>query len=174
MKNALTIWFTGLPGSGKTTLANLLVNHWKGLGKRAEILDGDGLRAALRGTVGFSKEDRRRNVVSASFTAMMLNRHDVFVAAAFISPYRSIRQEVKEMIGLSFVEVFVDCPVEICQKRDPKGLYKKAAKGEIKGMTGIDDPYEVPEKPDLILETGKESIQDSLKKLLIFLEQVRG
>ena len=174
MNGALTVWFTGLPGSGKTTLAELLFHSWRLRGKRADILDGDVLRSVFRGSVGFSKEDRRRNVLSAAFTAMMLNHHDVFVAAAFISPYRSLREEAREIIGKSFVEVFVDCPILVCQMRDPKGLYKKAAKGEIKGMTGVDDPYEAPEKPDLVLKTGKESTEESLQKLLTFLERVRG
>jgi adenylyl-sulfate kinase len=164
-----TLWFTGLPGSGKTTLAALMVETWRLNGLAAEIIDGDALRAILRGSVGFSKEDRRRHVLSAAFAAMLLNRNGVYVAAAFVSPYGSIRQEAREIIGPSFVEVFVNCPLSVCRERDPKGLYKKAAQGSISGMTGVDDPYEAPEKADLVLETGIQSVEESMGHLNAFM-----
>lgn len=160
-----TLWFTGLPGSGKTTLAALVVDKWRKIGLASEIIDGDALRAVLRGSVGFSKEDRRRHVLSAAFAAMLLNRNGVYVAAAFVSPYKSIRQEAREILGPSFVEVFVNCPLSICRTRDPKGLYKKAEQGILSGMTGVDDPYECPEKADLVLETGIQSIEESMERL---------
>ena len=168
---ALTVWFTGLPGSGKTTLGDLLVSKWRIQGYAAEILDGDSIRNLLGGTVGFSKEERRRHVLSSAFTASLLSKNGIHVAAAFVSPYQSIRQEAKKIIGTSFIEVFVDCPVSICMERDPKGLYKKAKSGGMKGLTGIDDVYEPPEKPDLVLKTGTESIEESLGRILTLLRK---
>lgn len=168
-EKALTLWFTGLPGSGKTTLASLIAKRLRESGKRTEILDGDGFRK-LVGSFGFSREDRKRNVLSVAFTAFMLNRNGIFTTAAFVSPYRSHRQEVRELIGTPFVEIFVDCPLSVCQDRDPKGLYKKAAAGTLTGLTGVDDPYEPPINPEVVVKTAEQTVQESLEHISLFLK----
>jgi len=158
---AKTFWFTGLSASGKTTLAAALVGSILHRGHRAEILDGDTMRA-LTGTLGFSREHRRHNVLSAAFTAKLLNRNDVWVAAAFVSPHREARDEAREIVGPGFVEVYVDCPVEKCMERDPKGLYKR----KVPGMTGVDDSYEAPSNPDIVLKTAERTVESCLNTLL--------
>ena len=162
-----TFWFTGLPASGKTTLAGLLAHTLRTRGAKVEILDGDGLREILK-TVGYSKEERRRHIMSAAFTSLLLNRNGISVIAAFVSPYQDMRDEARALLGKTFVEIYVNCPVEVCIERDPKGLYGKAARGEITGFTGVDDPYEAPVSPDLTLYTGRESVQASFEKLIGF------
>lgn len=158
---AKTFWFTGFPGSGKTTLAAALVGALLRLGRRAEILDGDTMRA-LTGTLGFSRDHRRHNVLSAAFTAKLLNRNDVWVAAAFVSPHRDARDEAREIVGPGFVEVYVDCPIEKCMERDPKGLYKR----KTPGMTGVEDAYEPPQSPDITLRTAERSVDSCLATLM--------
>ena len=170
-----TIWFTGLAGSGKTTLANLLGKELLGQGMTFEILDGDAIRTHLSRGLGFSKEDRDTNIRRIGWVCQLLTKHGVPNITAAVSPYREVRDEVRHLVETvggagSFIEVFVNCPLEVCEQRDPKGLYKKARRGEIAYFTGISDPYEPPEKPDLILHTDIETPPESVQKILITLE----
>jgi adenylylsulfate kinase len=170
MNKGLTVWFTGLPCSGKSTLARLLHRKLKGAQIGSEILDGDEVRQRLTKGLGFSKEDRIENVRRVAYVAKLLTRNGVIAIAALISPYRAVRDEIKQDIGRC-LEVFVDCPVEVCKDRDVKGMYKKAMTGEIKQFTGVDDPYEIPLHPDLLLSTSTEPPQVSLSRVLKFLSE---
>ena len=165
MDKACTIWFTGLPCSGKSTIANRVAEILKNKGYKVEQLDGDVTREYLSKGLGFTKEDRDENIRRVGFVAKLLTRNGVFVTAAFVSPYREIRDEIRKEIG-NFVEVYVKCPVEVCIERDVKGMYKKALKGEIKNFTGIDDPYEEPLNPEVIVETDKETVDESVDKVM--------
>lgn len=165
MDKACTIWFTGLPCSGKSTIANRVAEILKNKGYKVEQLDGDVTRKYLSKGLGFTKEDRDENIRRVGFVAKLLTRNGVFVTAAFVSPYREIRDEIRKEIG-NFVEVYVKCPVEVCIERDVKGMYKKALKGEIKNFTGIDDPYEEPLNPEVIVETDKETVDESVDKVM--------
>jgi adenylylsulfate kinase len=167
----VTVWFTGLPCSGKTTLALKLSAELKKRGIQCEDLDGDITRKYLSKGLGFSKEDRDENIRRVGFVCSLLTKHGAVTTAAFVSPYRSIRAEIREMIG-DFVEVYVKCSLEKCIERDVKGMYKKAIAGEIKNFTGISDPFEEPEKPELVIESDKESEDESLQKLLVKLEEL--
>ncbi len=167
----VTVWFTGLPCSGKTTLAQKLSAELKKRGILCEDLDGDVTRKYLSKGLGFSKEDRDENIRRVGFVCSLLTKHGAVTTAAFVSPYRSIRAEIRGMIG-NFVEVFVKCSLEKCIERDVKGMYKKAIAGEIKNFTGISDPFEEPEKPELVVESDKESVDESLKKVLDKLEEL--
>ncbi|MEA2451011.1 MAG: adenylylsulfate kinase, partial [Thermoleophilaceae bacterium] len=149
-ERGVVIWFTGLSGSGKTTIAHRVEELLLDSGVPVEILDGDVVRENLSKGLGFSKEDRDTNIRRIAFVAHLLQRNGVFVITAAISPYRAIRDEARAM-AKDFVEVFADAPLEVCESRDVKGLYAKARAGEIKGFTGVDAPYEAPEKPDLEL-----------------------
>lgn len=164
-RKGFTVWFTGLPCSGKTTLAKMLAEKLRGMGFKVESLDGDVTRKYLSRDLGFSKEDRNENIRRVGFVAKLLTRNGIVVTAAFVSPYREIREEIRREIG-DFVEVYVKCPVEVCIQRDVKGMYKKALAGEIKNFTGIDDPYEEPLNPEVVVETDKESPEESLQKIL--------
>ena len=166
----VTVWFTGLPCSGKTTLALKLSAELKKRGINCEDLDGDITRKYLSKGLGFSKEDRDENIRRVGFVCSMLTKHGSVVTAAFVSPYRSIRDENRKLIG-NFVEVYVKCSLEKCMERDVKGMYKKAIAGEIKNFTGVSDPFEEPEKPELIVETDKENEAESLKKIIDKLEE---
>jgi len=165
MDKACTIWFTGLPCSGKSTIANRVAEILRNKGYKVEQLDGDVTRKYLSKGLGFTKEDRDENIRRVGFVAKLLTRNGVFVTAAFVSPYREIRDEIRKEIG-NFVEVYVKCPVEVCIERDVKGMYKKALKGEIKNFTGIDDPYEEPLNPEVIVETDKETVEESVGKVM--------
>jgi adenylylsulfate kinase len=167
----VTIWFTGLPCSGKTTLALKLSAELKKRGILCEDLDGDVTRKYLSKGLGFSKEDRDENIRRVGFVCSLLTRHGAVTTAAFVSPYRSIRDEIRGMIG-NFVEVYVKCSLEKCMERDVKGMYKKAIAGEIKNFTGVSDPFEEPEHPELIVETDKESEAESLKRILDKLDEL--
>jgi adenylylsulfate kinase len=162
------IWFTGLSGSGKTTVANSvyykLQNNYIYTPK-VELLDGDEVRANLSKELGFSKKDRDTNVRRIGYVANLLARNNVFVLVSVISPYRDIRNELKKTCT-NFIEVYCDSSLEECKKRDPKGLYKKAIAGEIKNFTGIDDPYEEPTCPNIHLHTDKESIAESSERVM--------
>jgi adenylylsulfate kinase len=167
----VTVWFTGLPCSGKTTLALKLNAELKKRGYHPEELDGDITRKYLSKGLGFSKEDRDENIRRVGFVCSLLTRQGAVTTAAFVSPYRSIRAEIRAMIG-HFMEVYVKCNLDQCIARDVKGMYRKAIAGEIKNFTGISDPYEEPEKPELTLETDKESEEDCLRKILAKMEEL--
>jgi len=152
----LTLWFTGLSGAGKTTLARMIEIELRNRGHKVEVLDGDVVRTNLSKGLGFSKEDRDTNIRRIGFVCNLLARNDVIAIAAAISPYRDMRDEVRRDTG-AFVEVFVKCPIDVLAERDIKGLYKKAMAGEIKHFTGIDDPYEEPLAPEILVETDKET-----------------
>ncbi|MGH2694108.1 MAG: adenylyl-sulfate kinase, partial [Actinomycetota bacterium] len=154
------IWFTGLSGSGKTTIAHGVQDKLMESGVPVEILDGDVVRENLSKGLGFSKEDRDTNIRRIAFVAHLLQRNGVFVITAAISPYRSVREEARVMIK-DFIEVFADAPLEVCEERDVKGLYQKARAGEIKGFTGIDDPYEPPVGPEVVCSTDRETPEES-------------
>jgi adenylylsulfate kinase len=159
------LWFTGLSGSGKTTIAHEVEEKLLDAGVPVEILDGDVVRENLSKGLGFSKEDRDTNIRRIAFVAHLLQRNGVFVITAAISPYQAIRDEARAMIK-DFVEIYADAPLAVCEERDPKGLYKKARAGEIKGFTGIDDPYEAPENPEVVANTDKEDVAESAQKVL--------
>lgn len=149
----MTVWFTGLSGAGKTTIAQAVQRHLiKVAGLRVELLDGDEIRKHLCHGLGFSKSDRDENIRRIGYVAKLLTRNGVIVLVAAISPYRDIRDEVRSSVG-DFIEVFVDTPLAECERRDAKGLYAKARAGEIKGFTGIDDPYEAPARPEVTINT---------------------
>ena len=169
MAKGFTVWFTGMSGSGKSTLAEKLQPELLERGLNVEILDGDIIRTNLSKGLGFSAEDRDINIRRVGFVCNLLTRNGVAAIAACISPYTAIRDENRAMIG-NFVEVYCQAPIEKLIERDPKGLYKKALAGEIKGFTGIDDPYEEPEKAEVIVHTAEESVDDSLAKILKTLE----
>lgn len=159
------LWFTGLSGSGKSTLAEKVAVDLKAAGKKVEILDGDEVRTHLCKGLGFSKEGRDTNIRRIGYVAHLLARNGVVAITAAISPYRAIRDENRKLCG-DFLEVFVDCPLEECMKRDVKGLYKKAIAGEIPQFTGVSDPYEAPEKAEVVVRTAEESIDESAKKIV--------
>jgi len=165
-----TLWFTGLSGSGKSTLAQHLTPILRERGKLVEVLDGDEIRENLSKGLGFSKEDRDTNIRRIGYVANMLSRNGVVGITAAISPYSALRDEIRGKCEASFVEVFVEAPLEVVEERDTKGLYKKARAGEIKNFTGISDPYEAPEKAEIVVHTGNESIEESCAKILGYLE----
>ena len=171
-QKGFTLWFTGLSGAGKTTLAHQIVPALQQRGiTRIELLDGDVIRTNLSKGLGFSKEDRDTNVRRIGWVCEVLTRNDVVAVASVISPYREIRDELRRKIG-RFVEVYVKCPVEELIKRDVKGLYAKALAGEIQNFTGISDPYEEPLAPEVVVETHKETVEESLLKILQKLEEL--
>ncbi len=162
---AFTIWFTGLPGSGKTTLARGLGAWLEAASLDYEILDGDELRAEICHDLGFSKEDRNENVRRIGYIAELLNRHNIIAIVAVVSPYREAREQVRAKIP-NFVEVHVDCPLDVVISRDPKRLYKRALSGQLKQVTGISDPYEAPEAPELYLNSAEKSPEEELTLVL--------
>ena len=166
----LTLWFTGLSGAGKSTIAEIVEAELRERGVKVEVLDGDVVRTNLSKGLGFSKEDRDTNIRRIAFVADLLSRNGVVAITAAISPYREIRDEAREMIGDRFVEIYVKASVEECARRDVKGLYEKAFKGEIKEFTGVSDPYEPPENPEIVLDTENESVEESAGKVLAYLD----
>lgn len=167
----VTVWFTGLSGAGKTTITKAVAEKLTSQGCKLEILDGDIVRENLTKGLGFSKEDRDINVRRIGFVAHLLTRNGVIVLVSAISPYRAIREELKEKIG-DFVEVFVNAPLNVCEDRDVKGLYKKARSGEIPQFTGVSDPYEPPTNPTLECRTDLEEEEESVAKVLKTLEEL--
>lgn len=163
-QRGVTIWLTGLSGAGKTTITQALEQKLLAEGYDIEVLDGDIVRTNLTKGLGFSKADRDENIRRIGFVANLLTRHGVIVLVSAISPYREIREEVKQKIG-NFVEVFVNAPLNVCEERDVKGLYQQARKGEIKGFTGIDDPYEAPLNPEVECHTDREELEESVAKV---------
>jgi adenylylsulfate kinase len=166
-----TVWFTGLSGSGKSTVAVAVEKALWDRGVRTYILDGDNIRHGLNANLGFSPEDRTENIRRIGEVAKLFNDAGLVALTAFISPYRADRDKVRALMGAGdFLEVHVDCPVEECEKRDVKGLYAKARAGQIKEFTGISAPYEAPEKPELVLPTHQLSEEQSVAKVISFLE----
>jgi adenylyl-sulfate kinase len=170
-EKGFTLWFTGLSGAGKTTISHLVEAELRERGARIEVLDGDVVRENLSKGLGFSKEDRDTNIRRIAFVADLLSRNGVPVITAAISPYRALREEARVLMGERFIEVYVKASVEVCAERDVKGLYAKAFAGEIKEFTGVSDPYEPPLTPEMVLETEKESPEDSAGKVLALLEE---
>ena len=171
-ERGFTVWFTGLSGAGKSTIAEMLFHEFQARGMKTEILDGDVVRQNLSKGLGFSKEDRDLNILRIGFVANLLTRNGVATICCPISPYRETRDTVRREIG-AFVEVYVHATVEeIAAHRDPKGLYKKALAGEITGFTGVDDPYEAPEDPELVVDTLEETPVESLRKVLTTLQRL--
>jgi adenylylsulfate kinase len=168
-QRGFTLWFTGLSGAGKTTVAEIVERELKERGLRVEVLDGDIVRTNLSKGLGFSREDRNINVLRIGFVANLLTRNGVGVIVSAISPYKEARDQVRRRI-IDFVEVFVDVPLEVAAERDVKGLYKKAFAGEIEQFTGVSDPYEPPAAPDLVLKTDEESPEESARKVIEKLE----
>jgi adenylylsulfate kinase len=162
----VVIWLTGLPSAGKSTIAEALVPALRARGERVELLDGDVVRENLSKGLGFSKEDRDINIRRIGFVAELLARNGVKVVTAAISPYRSVRDEVRDMVGEHFLEVHVSTPIEVCESRDVKGLYAKARSGQLKGFTGIDDPYEPPLAPEIEIPTHTESVEESAARII--------
>jgi adenylylsulfate kinase len=171
----LILWFTGLSGAGKSTLAELVGAELREQGIKVEILDGDDVRTNLSKGLGFSKEDRDTNIRRIGYVARLLARNGVVAITAAISPYTEVRDEIRNLAeaeGIPFIETYVECSIETLANRDVKGLYRKALAGEIQNFTGISDPYEAPANPEIIVNTDRESVQDSLGKILDRLSDV--
>ncbi len=161
----MVVWLTGRPSSGKTTLSQYIKEQLCGAGHKVEWLDGDVVRHELCRDLGFSMEDRNENVRRIGFVAELLSRNGIIVLVSAISPYRAARAEVRQRVG-NFIEVYVNAPLSVCQSRDVKGLYRKAQNGELKGLTGFDDPYEPPLWPEVQCRTGEETIEESARKVI--------
>lgn len=172
MLTGLTIWFTGLSGAGKSTISEILERELRAAGRKVEVLDGDVVRTHLSKGLGFSKEDRDTNIRRIGWVCEVLSRNEVFAIAAAISPYRAVRDEVRERHAGRFFEVYVEVPLEVAIQRDTKGLYKKALAGELKGFTGIDDPYEPPLDPELVIHTDTEAPEQSAGRILAALREL--
>src|SRR5215204_4458985 len=168
-QRGFTLWFTGLSGAGKTTISEIVEHELRERERQVEVLDGDIVRTHLSKGLTFSRDDRNINVLRIGFVANLLTRNGVGVIVSAISPYKEARDQVRRRI-VDFVEVFVDAPLEVCAERDVKGLYKKAFAGEIEQFTGVSDPYEPPNAPDLVLKTDEESPEESARKVIEKLE----
>lgn len=165
------VWFTGLSGSGKSTLSNLLENELHESGFKTYALDGDNIRQGLCNDLAFTEADRVENIRRIGEVSKLFIDAGIVVLSSFVSPFKADRETVKELIGEEqFIEVFVDCPLEVCEQRDVKGLYKKAREGKIKNFTGIDSPFEIPESPDIVIKTAEEDSKESLRRLLEIVE----
>lgn len=174
-QRAKLIWFTGLSGSGKSTLAVQLEAQLHELGFKTYLLDGDNIRAGLNKDLSFTDEGRIENIRRIGEVSKLLLDAGVVVLSAFISPFQADREQVKKIVGPeNYIEIFVNAPLEVCEQRDIKGLYKKARAGEVKNFTGIDSPYEAPTDPDLILETAILSVDQSVRKLIEFISPKVG
>lgn len=166
------LWFTGLSGSGKSTIANAVSNELFRQGIDEYVLDGDNIRHGLNRDLGFSDEDRTENIRRIGEVAKLFVDSGKIVTTAFISPFRSDRDQVRALFEEGeFIEIYIDCPLEECERRDPKNLYQKARKGEIKDFTGIHSPYEAPEKPELTIASHELSVPEAVEKILTFLEE---
>jgi len=172
MERGATLWFTGLPCSGKTTLARLVEAAVRQRGRKVEILDGDVVRTHLSKGLGFSREDRETNLRRIGFVAKLLARNGVIAIVAAVSPYRDVRDAVRADIE-DFVEVYVKCPVDVCMTRDVKGMYKQALEGKIKEFTGVSDPYEEPLNPEIVVETDREAPDESAARIMCRLEALQ-
>lgn len=168
----LMIWFTGLSGSGKSTIANALEKHLFDKEIHTFTLDGDNIRLGINSDLGFSPEDRTENLRRISHVGKLMTDAGLVVLAAFVSPLNKDRQAIKEIIGKeNFIEVFVNTPIEVCEERDEKGLYAKARRGEIKDFTGVNAPFEIPSSPDLEIDTSKESLNESVERIVLFVQK---
>ncbi len=171
VNKGFTIWFTGLSGAGKSTLSEIIEERLKARGHNVEVLDGDIVRTHLSKGLGFSREDRDTNIKRIAFVCGLLTRNSVISISAAIAPYAEAREWARKEIG-NFVEIYVKCPIEVCRQRDVKGLYKLVDEGKIKGFTGVDDPYEEPEHPELVIETDKETIEESVSRIFAKLTEL--
>ena len=167
-----TLWFTGLSGAGKTTIAEIVEKELRGRFGKIEVLDGDIVRTNLSKGLGFSREDRDTNVLRIGFVADLLTRNGVGVIVSAISPFKEVRDQVRRNVGEDFIEIFVDAPLEVCAERDVKGLYKKALAGEIPQFTGVSDPYESPAAPELHIRTNEEEPHESARRVVAKLEEL--
>lgn len=177
LDRGLVVWITGLSGSGKTTVARAAAEALRGAGYRVEVLDGDEVRRWLSPEAGFTREDRERHLRRVAHVARLLARNGVIVLCSFVSPYRAIRGEVRRIVeeDAPFMEVYARCSLEECIRRDPKGLYARALRGEIEHFTGISDPYEPPEEPDLVLDTERDAAEVNAGKLVeAVLQRLKG
>ena len=172
MTTGFTIWFTGLSGAGKTTISRLVERELRSRGRQVEVLDGDVVRENLSKGLGFSKEDRDTNIRRIGFVCELLARNGVVAIAAAISPYRAIRDENRARVGGRFIEVYCACPIDVLAERDVKGLYKKALAGEIKNFTGIDDPYEPPLHPEVVIQSDQETPEQSAARVIATLQSL--
>lgn len=168
-QKGVLIWFTGLSGSGKSTIANALQQRLHEQGKLTYVLDGDNVRHGLNGDLGFTLEDRNENIRRVGEVSRLFVDAGIITLGTFVSPLREDRLQVRNLLKKDFIEVYIKCSLETCEERDPKELYKKARSGEIKNFTGIDSPYEEPENPEIILETDKEDIDTCVDKIINFL-----
>ncbi|MHB8490446.1 MAG: adenylyl-sulfate kinase [Candidatus Dormibacteria bacterium] len=168
--SGLTIWFTGLSGAGKSTIGQRVAAELRERGLRVEVLDGDEVRQTLSAGLGFSKEDRDINIRRIGFVAELLTRNGVVAITAAISPYKDTRAEVRQRIG-RFVEVYVSCSIDVLAERDVKGLYKRALAGEIDHFTGVSDPYEAPEEPDVVVNSGIQTVDESVAAVLAAIDE---
>lgn len=172
LEKGFVLWFTGLPASGKTTVASIVKKELLRLGKKVELLDGDELRKKLDPEIGFSPEDRAIHIRRVAYIGNLLARNGVATLVCLVSPYIHTRTAAKELIGDKFIEVYVNCSLETCIERDPKGLYKKAMEGEITNMTGIGDPYEEPLSPDIVIDNEKNNANTNAKIVLAKLKDL--
>lgn len=171
MHKGFTLWFTGLSGAGKSTISGRIAAELRALGAKVEVLDGDIVRTYLSKGLGFSKEDRDENIRRIGFVCELLSRNGVIAIAAAISPYRAVREELRSRIP-NFVEVYVECPIDVLAERDVKGLYKKALAGEIPNFTGVSDPYEPPVAPEVTVNSSRETPDESAERIWATLEHL--
>lgn len=170
-QKGVVLWFTGFSGSGKSTVASALEKRLHDLGKLTYTLDGDNLRHGLNSDLGFTDGDRAENIRRIGEVSKLFIDSGVITIDTFVSPFREDRQRVRDLIGKDFVEIFIDCPLEVCEERDPKGIYKKARAGEIKNFTGIDSPYEPPINPEVVVSTHLNTIEECVDRILAYLEE---
>lgn len=173
-QRAFTVWMTGLSGAGKSTLANELEKRLFAMGKHTMLLDGDNIRMGLNKNLGFTENDRIENIRRIAEVAKLLNDAGIIVVTAFISPFRQDRRKAKEIIGDAFKEVYISTPLRVCEKRDVKGLYLKAKRGEIRNFTGISSRYEEPENPDIVVNTEGQTLEESVETILEGLKDYLG
>lgn len=168
-QKSVLLWFTGLSGSGKSTVASALEKRLHEMGKLTYLLDGDNIRHGLNFDLGFSEEDRIENIRRIGEVSKLMVDAGIITISTFISPFREDREKVRGLLGKSFIEVFIDCPLGVCEQRDPKGIYKKARNGEIKNFTGIDSPYENPENPEITVATHLNSLDECVDEIIKYL-----
>lgn len=168
-QKGILIWFTGLSGSGKSTVASALESKLYDMGKLTYLLDGDNVRYGLNSNLGFTKEDRSENIRRISEVCKLFVDAGLITIATFVSPFKEDRDRARKLLGDDFIEIYVDCPLEVCKKRDPKGIYKKAISGKIKNFTGIDSEYEVPHDAEITISTHISSLEDCVNKILNYM-----